>query len=262
MEEERDFEDTFMVEYDQHLFVSLLAQENYYSNLIKQKLFLERCIALDKVDEMLPNFYQRLLDHDTEAFKAMVCEPSAWLALKLCSGKNFPWYVINAIVLFSHLTAEARIWMSIVCSRIYTSGNISKIFVLQALIVACALNDIPLNVGHLIVNEFQEFKFHDSLSLIFPSLITKLYKHGEVEVLPIDNWVEIKNQIFPLKIRGEGAVMKRKKRKTNSGQRSLEGVEEKLVTPHFGPEEDGDEPTTMSDDGGVEDNEATESEKD
>lgn len=44
--------------------------------------------------------------------------------------------------------------MSIVCSRISPSGNIVKIMMLQAQIMAFLLNHIPLNKVHLVVNEF------------------------------------------------------------------------------------------------------------
>ena len=49
-----------VVAYDQIRFVSHRAQENYYRELVSKKLFLERGIALEKVAELLPNFYHRL----------------------------------------------------------------------------------------------------------------------------------------------------------------------------------------------------------
>uniref|UniRef100_M1DX14 Uncharacterized protein n=1 Tax=Solanum tuberosum TaxID=4113 RepID=M1DX14_SOLTU len=54
--------------------------------------------------------------------------------------------------------------------------------------------------GHLIVNELWEFKMHDSISLLIPSLITELCKQVEVEVLLDDTWMEPKILIFPLKM--------------------------------------------------------------
>jgi len=58
--------------------------------------------------------------------------------------------------------------------------------------VACVLNDVLLNIGHLIVNEFREFEMHDSLSLVFPSMIMELCKRVEVEILLSDTWMEPK----------------------------------------------------------------------
>ncbi|KAH0746080.1 hypothetical protein KY285_007737 [Solanum tuberosum] len=60
--------------------------------------------------------------------------------------------------------------------------------------------------------------FHDSLSLVVLSLITKLCKWAEVEVLLGDTWVEPKHQIFPIKMHGEGTILKIKKRKVDSGR--------------------------------------------
>ncbi|KAG5630866.1 hypothetical protein H5410_002583 [Solanum commersonii] len=47
---------------------------------------------------------------------------------------------------------------------------------LWALIVACVLYGMPLNVVHLIVNEFQKSKLGDSLFFLVPSLITEVGK--------------------------------------------------------------------------------------
>ncbi|KAH0706094.1 hypothetical protein KY285_012248 [Solanum tuberosum] len=98
------------------------------------------------------NQVYRLLNHDLEAFTEKDCASGAWLA------SNF----------------------------ISPSGNISNILVLRAQIVSCVLDDVLLNIGHLIVNELWEFKMHDSISLLIPSLITELCKQVEVEKRKID----------------------------------------------------------------------------
>ncbi|KAG5585904.1 hypothetical protein H5410_046338 [Solanum commersonii] len=55
----------------------------------------------------------------------------------------------------SDLTAEARIWMSIVCNSISPGRNIRNIPMLLAQKMACVLDNVPLNIGQLIVNEFR-----------------------------------------------------------------------------------------------------------
>ncbi|KAG5576193.1 hypothetical protein H5410_056327 [Solanum commersonii] len=55
------------------------------------------------------------------------------------------------------------------------------------------------------------------LSLVVLSLITELCKWAEVEVLLGDTWMEPKHQIFPIKMHGEGTIVKIKKRKVDSG---------------------------------------------
>ncbi|KAH0776652.1 hypothetical protein KY290_008063 [Solanum tuberosum] len=197
---------------------------------MKKKLLLKRGISLDKVEEMLQTFYQRLiafgqeainrvyglLNHDIKAFTNKDCESGAWLASKLSPSKNFPWAIIKAKILSLDFTAEARTWMSIVYGCISPSGNISNILVLRAQIVACVIDDLSLNMGHFIGNEFWKFKVHDSMTLVVPSMIMELCIRAEVELLPGDTWMEPKNPIFPLKMCGEGTVVKSKKRKVDS----------------------------------------------
>ncbi|KAG5585905.1 hypothetical protein H5410_046339, partial [Solanum commersonii] len=58
----------------------------------------------------------------------------------------------------------------------------------------------------------------DSLSLIVPSMISKLCKRVKVEILLGDTCMEPKNMIFPRKMCGEGSVVKRKMRKMDYGK--------------------------------------------
>lgn len=58
----------------------------------------------------------------------------------------------------------------------------------------------------------------DSLSLIVLSMISKLCKRAKVEILLGDTCMEPKNMIFPLKMCGEGSVVKTKMRKMDYGK--------------------------------------------
>ncbi|KAG5590579.1 hypothetical protein H5410_041093 [Solanum commersonii] len=60
-----------------------------------------------------------------------------------------------------------------------------------------AISGVVFFQGHLIVDEFQEFKMHENLSLVVPSSITDHCKRAEVEALSSDTWMEPKNPIFP-----------------------------------------------------------------
>lgn len=73
MEQEHGLEEEVVVKHDQHHIVSLRAQENYYSDLINKKLLLERGIELDKVVEILPNFYQWLENSELIYFVPKPC---------------------------------------------------------------------------------------------------------------------------------------------------------------------------------------------
>lgn len=53
---------------------------------------------------------------------------------------------------------------------------------------------------------------------MFPSLIMELCKSVKVEKYPRGNWIYPETPIYPLKIRGEGASSKSKKRKIDLGK--------------------------------------------
>lgn len=55
--------------------------------------------------------------------------------------------------------------------------------------VACILDDIPLDVGQLVVNEMDHFKNQGGVHLFFPSLITELSRRAGVEEYASDTWV-------------------------------------------------------------------------
>ncbi|KAG5580295.1 hypothetical protein H5410_050922 [Solanum commersonii] len=55
---------------------------------------------------------------------------------------------------------------------------------------------------------------HDKLSLVVPALVTELCK--QLEVLRDDTWVKCIIPIFPLKMCGEGTMLKCRKRKVDS----------------------------------------------
>ncbi|KAG5630750.1 hypothetical protein H5410_002467, partial [Solanum commersonii] len=65
-------------------------------------------------------------------------------------NKNVPWANTKSEIISTEFIAELRNWISNVCSWVSPCGNTSCIPVLRAQIVACILDDIPLNVGNLI----------------------------------------------------------------------------------------------------------------
>ncbi|KAH0729875.1 hypothetical protein KY289_001063 [Solanum tuberosum] len=93
-----------------------------------------------------------LQNHGFEKFMEKDYTPGSWLVSKLCPSKKVPWANTKSEIISTEFTAESRNWISNVCSRVSPCGNTSCIPVLRAQIVACILDDIPLNVGNLIVN--------------------------------------------------------------------------------------------------------------
>ncbi|KAF3654587.1 hypothetical protein FXO37_16401 [Capsicum annuum] len=86
---------------------------------------------------------------------------------------------------------------------------------LCARIVACILDGIPLDVGKFVVNEIDHFQVQGDTHLYFPSLIIELCKSAGVEEYASDTWVCPNSSIFSLKIRGDSALNKSKKRNIN-----------------------------------------------
>ncbi|KAH0743246.1 hypothetical protein KY290_031239 [Solanum tuberosum] len=153
--------------------------------------------------------------------------------LKAISRNNNPWAMTKLGILCSYMTTEASTWMSIVCNSISPSVNIRTILMLQAQIVACVLDNVLVNIGHLIVNEFREFKMCDNPSLVIPFLITKLCKQTVVEVLLGNTWIEPNNQIFPIMMRGKGSALKSRRRKIDS-DKSVHADYDNPIPPNLG----------------------------
>ncbi|KAG5595495.1 hypothetical protein H5410_036727 [Solanum commersonii] len=135
--------------------------------------------------------------------------------------------------LLTQITSQASTWMSIVCNSISPSVNIRTILILQAQIVACVLDNVLLNIGHLIVNEFWEFKMCDNLSLVVPSLSMKLCRQTLVVVLSGNTWIEPNNKIFPIMMCGKGSVLKSRRRKIDS-DKSVHADYDYPIAPNLG----------------------------
>lgn len=84
---------------------------------------------------------------------------------------------------------EARILLNIICSRVSPCTHMTKVIDLRSRIVSCILFGIPLNVLDIILSEWSFYQTHGGMHLLFPSLITELYKKAEVEVYAEDTLV-------------------------------------------------------------------------
>lgn len=50
------------------------------------------------------------------------------------------------------LMVEARIWLTIICSHVSLTTNMTNVPIMQAQMVACLMDNIPLNVGHFVLS--------------------------------------------------------------------------------------------------------------
>lgn len=121
----------------------------------------------------------------------------------------------------SDFTVEARIWLTIICSRVSPFINLTNITTMYALMVACLFDNIPLNVGRFVLMEIRHYRNKRGPMILFPSLITDLYWRSGVDAFPKDGWASPKTPIYPLNIREEGALRRINKRKVDL-ERSVE----------------------------------------
>ncbi|KAK6773809.1 hypothetical protein RDI58_029048 [Solanum bulbocastanum] len=202
-------------------------------------LLPKRGISLDKFEEMLPTFYQRLLASGWICFAVEPCKANEQWVWEFYAN------LVENNIASRLITIQGKVvdYSPEVINRVYgilnhdirafTNKDYAVGAWLVSKIVACVLNDVLLNIIHLIVNEFWEFKMHETLSLVVLSLIMELSKWAEVEVISSDTLMEPKHFIFPLKMRGEGLVVKSKKMKIDS-DKSVHVEDDSPIPPAVG----------------------------
>jgi len=142
------------------------------------------------------------------------CDNGDWLVAKLCPpGHRVTWATKKKGIKYGDFTAEAKMWLYIIASRVSPCGNVSDVPYTRALIIACILDGIPVNVGHYIVRELKEYVLQGGTLLIFPSLITELCRRAHVEKWNGDHLIPADKPLHPLRVTGAGSVLKSKKRK-------------------------------------------------
>lgn len=99
-------------------------------------------------------------------------------------------------------------------SRSPNSGrDMADVPYVRALIIASILDGIPVNVYYYVVQMLKEYMFQGSSTLMFLSLITKLCRCAQVEEWNGDHWIPLDKPFHPLRVNGEGSVIKSKKKK-------------------------------------------------
>jgi len=104
-------------------------------------------------------------------------------------------------------------WLYIIASRVSPCEKVYDVPYARALIIACILYGIPVNVGHYIVRELKEYVLQGGTSLIFPSLITELCRRAQVKKWDGDHLIMTYKPLHPLRVTGAASVLKSNKRK-------------------------------------------------
>ncbi|KAF3623267.1 putative pentatricopeptide repeat-containing protein-like [Capsicum annuum] len=93
---------------------------------------------------------------------------------------------------------------------------------LRAWLVSYILDNIPLNVGQLVISDMKFFKNHGSMNRSFPYLIIELCRRAGVGEYSRNTLMCPRTPIHPLKIYGEGIPAKSKKWKIDLGKSTCE----------------------------------------
>ncbi|KAF3656950.1 hypothetical protein FXO38_13905 [Capsicum annuum] len=144
---------------------------------------------------------------------------------KLFPDKEVPWAATEKGITMNDFTAKAWIWLNITSSWISPSTHMTAVIGKLSYMVSCILDNNPLTVYHLVLSDIKFYRNYGGTHLLFPSLINELCKKVRVVEYPDDTWVSPGTPIYHLKIQGEGAPGKRKKRKIDLGKSTVEESE-------------------------------------
>lgn len=120
----------------------------------------------------------------TEKFKNKENE-CGWIASVIAKGTP-AWVDPQHKIYKEDLTREGRYWLSFVTSRLVPTQNETEIAIEKALLIACIMTGIKIDVGALIFQEIGIRAMQHATSLPFPCLITALCKAVKVPILPTD----------------------------------------------------------------------------
>lgn len=155
-------------------------------------------------EEQINNLHG-LLNVDMNDFEVKYYELGSWMTEKMCLGKEVSWAVTKKGISMNDFTAKARIWLNTIFGQIFPYTHITVVTNMCSCMVACKLDNIPLNVGRLVISDIIFYKNHSGVHFLFPSLITEMCRRERVVEYPNDTLVHPGTPIYPTKIWGKGA---------------------------------------------------------
>uniref|UniRef100_M1DJU1 Putative plant transposon protein domain-containing protein n=1 Tax=Solanum tuberosum TaxID=4113 RepID=M1DJU1_SOLTU len=119
---------------------------------------------------------------------------------------------------------DAKRWLHLVTRRIPPSGNRTDVTFPRALVVACAVQGIELNVGMQIISEWKMFYQGNMKAFFLSGLIIALYKQAWVPLLYTDEVLSMDPHHHPLMVR-QGSTSWSKMRRTDRASSSQAAAE-------------------------------------
>ncbi|MCE3216161.1 hypothetical protein HAX54_005154 [Datura stramonium] len=96
-----------------------------------------------------------------------------WVARIIAQGQP-QWVVSKGLIHRRDLKFDARMCLDLVYSRLMPSRNTSEVPIEVAILLACIMKHVHINVGEIIVDQFRRKAKQQATALPFPSLVSML----------------------------------------------------------------------------------------
>lgn len=200
------------------------AQEPIKANDSMVREFYANAAETNFTGDVVPIVWGRQVHFDSTTINALYGLPDAnndiyrarareegheWFVSHIHDGHRPQWIASNLRMDSSEFIAEAKMWLSIIYSRIILSKNDSDVSIDRVMMMCAIMEGFDINVGELIVQQVSEVVVGGTKSLYFPYLSTRLFQAAGIDQRDTDRFKNPETPIHPLKKKGPGNVMKK-----------------------------------------------------
>lgn len=114
-------------------------------------------------------------------------------------------------------------WLHLASRRICPSGNLTDVTLQRAVVVACAVYGMLVNVERVIIYEWNNL-FDNPKDMFLPLLVTELCKRVNVLEEERDVWTTCDKPLDPLWAKGWPGRSNRSKKRNTRGEREGSGT--------------------------------------
>ncbi|MCE3051833.1 hypothetical protein HAX54_050934 [Datura stramonium] len=84
------------------------------------------------------------------------------------------WTISRGLIHQHDLKFDACIWLDLVCARLIPSQNTREVPIEVAILISCIMDNVHINVGEIIADQFKRRAKQQATSLPYPSLVSML----------------------------------------------------------------------------------------